>query len=177
MMRFFSQRRALLVLGAAALLSACSTGSKRPDPTPLETFTPSISARQVWSERVGSVSFPMAVAVTPDAFTVAGDDGTVLALQAESGRTLWRVDVGSPISAGVGSDGRYSAVVTRDNELVTIEGGQVKWRYRLNSRVSTAPFVAGERVFVLAIRRSGQAFDALNGRRLWSFQRPGEAPS
>jgi outer membrane protein assembly factor BamB len=35
--------------------------------------------------------------------------------------------------------------------------------------------VAGERVFVIAVDRSVHAFDALNGRRLWTLQRPGEA--
>jgi outer membrane protein assembly factor BamB len=38
-----------------------------------------------------------------------------------------------------------------------------------------APLVAGERVFVLGVDRSVQAFDALDGRRLWTLQRPGDA--
>jgi outer membrane protein assembly factor BamB len=79
------------------------------------------------------------------------------------------------LTAGVGSDGRFSAVVTRDNEVVTFEGAQVRWRQRVPARVVTAPLVAGERVFVLAVDRTVHAFDALDGRRLWTFQRPGDA--
>jgi outer membrane protein assembly factor BamB len=40
--------------------------------------------------------------------------------------------------------------------------------------VLTAPLVAGERVFVLRVDRVVSAFDALDGRPLWTFERPGE---
>ena len=49
------------------------------------------------------------------------------------------------------------------------------WRAQLNSRVSTAPLVAGERVFVMGVDRAVQAFDAKDGTRLWTLQRPGDA--
>jgi outer membrane protein assembly factor BamB len=64
--------------------------------------------------------------------------------------------------------------VTRDNELVTLEAGRIVWRARLGARVATSPLVAGERVFVMSVDRVVQAFDALDGRRLWTLQRPGE---
>jgi outer membrane assembly lipoprotein YfgL len=105
-------------------------------------------------------------------FTVAGNDGTVLALEAETGRELWRASAGSKLGAGVGSDGRFAAVVTREGELVSIEAGRVLWRKPLSMRVTSAPLVAGERVFVLGADRSVQAFDALDGTRLWAVQRP-----
>ena len=77
----------------------------------------------------------------------------------------------------MGSDGRHAAVVTQDNELVVSDSERVVWRTRLNSRVVTAPLVAGERVFVQAIDRSLWAFDAFDGRLLWSTPRSGEALS
>ena len=87
----------------------------------------------------------------------------MLALEADTGRELWRANVGAKISAGVGSDGRFAAVVTRDGELVALEAGQVTWSKPLGVRVATAPLVAGERVFVLGVDRTVQAFDALDG--------------
>jgi outer membrane protein assembly factor BamB len=66
-------------------------------------------------------------------------------------------------------------VVTRDNEVVVLERGAVKWRARLAARVATPPLVAGERVFVMGVDRVVSAFDALDGRLLWTLQRPGEA--
>lgn len=165
-------------LASVLLLVACA-GTSKPKPTPLEPVTPQIGGRLVWNQRVESVKFPLTVAVNETAssggvFTVAGTDGTVVALQADTGTELWRASVGSALSAGVGSDGRFASVVTRDNELVTLEAGRIVWRARLGARVATAPLVAGERVFVMSVDRVVQAFDALDGRRLWTLQRPGE---
>jgi outer membrane protein assembly factor BamB len=98
-----------------------------------------------------------------------------MALRSDNGQEIWRGNAGARLAAGVGSDGRYAAAVTRDNEVVVLERGAVKWRVRLASRVSTAPLVAGERVFVMGVDRVVNAFDAIDGRLLWTLQRPGEA--
>jgi len=155
------------------LLSGCA--ADKPKPTPLENFQPTIAGRQVWSARLDGVRFPLGVAVRDGRFYVGGDDGTVLALQADSGAELWRADAGAPLSAGVGSDGRFASVVTRDNEVVTFDAGRVVWRKRVPSRVVTPPLVAGERVFVMSVDRVVHAFDVFDGRRLWTVQRPGDA--
>lgn len=156
-----------------ALLAACSSTDK-PKPTALEALTPAIAGSMVWQARVDGITFPLAVNARSDQFTAAGNDGTVLGLDAGTGRELWRGNAGAPLSAGVGSDGRFSSVVTRNNELIVFEGGQERWRKRLPARVLTAPLVAGERVFVLRVDRAVQAFDALDGRSLWTYQRAGE---
>ncbi|MBN8486472.1 MAG: outer membrane protein assembly factor BamB [Burkholderiales bacterium] len=162
-----------LALPAVALcLAACS--ADKPAPAPLQSLTPTIAGRQVWSAQIGSVSFPMQVAVRSGQFVVASDDGTVLALDAGTGREVWRGQVGARLSAGVGSDGRLAAVVTRDQQLVLLDAGAQRWRMPLDAGVVTPPLVAGERVFVLGVDRAVHAFDALDGRRLWTFRRPGD---
>lgn len=163
-----------VALAAAVLVAGCSSSSK-PKPTPLQSFEAKIAGRQVWQSRVDAPRFPLRVAVAGGAFHAAGNDGTVVALRAEDGQELWRAAVGAPLSAGVGSDGRFASVVTRDNEVVVLERGEVRWRKRVAARVVTPPLVAGERVFVMSVDRVVHAFDALDGRRLWTLQRPGEA--
>ena len=155
-----------------ALLAGCA--ADKPKPIPLDPVTPRIAGKVVWNKRIDSVGFPLSVAVKAGLFTVAANDGTVLALEAETGKEIWRGKAGDRLSAGVGSDGRYAAVVTRDGELVTFDAGKPAWRKPLGVRVVTAPLVAGERVFVLGIDRSVQAFDAADGRKLWAAQRPGD---
>ena len=157
----------------AALLAGCA--ADKPKPTELDKVTPQIAGRQVWTARVDSVRFPLAVAVRDGAFIVAGTDGTVLSLDAQSGREQWRGQAGGRLSAGVGSDGRFAAVVTAENELVVLDKGAKLWTTRLASRTATAPLVAGERVFVMGVDRIVHAFDALDGRRLWKLERTGEA--
>jgi outer membrane assembly lipoprotein YfgL len=167
--------RAGAVLVATAVLAGCGSSSK-PKPAALETFTPSQTVRTVWSVRVGQADGPMSLAVSAGAVTVAASDGQIVSVDPASGRELWKGQTGSKLSAGVGSDGRFAAVVTTDNELVVLDAGKPLWRERLPGRVITAPLVAGERVFVQSVDRSVRAYDAQDGRWLWNFQRPGTDP-
>jgi outer membrane assembly lipoprotein YfgL len=134
-----------------------------------------MGVRTVWTGQIGKVDFPLSVSTTGTAVTLAGSDGLITSLDARTGAALWHINVGTQIAAGVGSDGRYAAVVTRDNQLVTIESGHELWRSRLSSQVFTAPLVAGARVFVLGADRAISAFDAQTGKKLWSNPHPGEA--
>ena len=166
---------AIVVMSVSLLLAACGSGPTKPTPKPLQSVKPQIAGRVVWSTRIPSVNFPLAVAEKAGVFIVAASDGTVVALEAQGGREVWRASAGAPLSAGVGSDGRVAAVVTRDGELVAFEGGKLLWKKPVGSRVVTSPLVAGERVFVVGIDRTVSAFDALDGTRLWTVQRPGDA--
>lgn len=123
---------------------------------------------------MGGTDLFLSVNVSAKAVTLAGADGTVAALDPVTGRDLWRTRLTTPLLAGVGSDGQTAAVVTRENDLVAIEGGKVLWRQKLSAQSFTAPLVAGKRVFVLGADRSVHAFDGQTGRRLWSQQRPGD---
>ena len=171
--------RAATLLAVAAL-TGCSIfnslfGPDKPKPKPYEPIAVPIAVKSVWNQGIGAVNFPLTVAVNGGVLTMAASDGSVVAIEAESGRTLWRANIGSKISAGVGSDGKVSAVVTREGELVAIENGQVKWKKTLGVRVATAPLVAGGRVFVLGVDRALQAYDAADGAKIWQLQRPGDA--
>ena len=149
----------------------------KPKPTPLEDARAQ-DRRPPGLERASSASvgFPLVPAVRGGVFYVAAGDGDVLALQRRHRRRASGAPVPAPpLSAGVGSDGRFTSVVTRGNEVVTFEAGRELWRKRVPSRVVTPPLVAGERVFVMGVDRAVHAFDALDGRRLWTLQRPGDA--
>jgi outer membrane assembly lipoprotein YfgL len=165
---------AAAVLAVAALAGCSLFGPDKPKPKPLEAITAPITVRPAWSQSIGAVQFPLTVAINGNVLTMAASDGSVLAVDAESGRALWRANVGAKISAGVGSDGKVAAIVTRAGELVALENGQVMWKKPLGVRVATAPLVAGGRVFVLGVDRTVQAFDAGDGAKLWQMQRPGD---
>lgn len=157
----------------ALLLAGCA--ADKPDPKPLETFEPKISGRQVWVDQIGRLSFPLVPAAHAGLFYLAHSDGTVRALAADSGREVWRADANASIAAGVGSDGRYTSVVTTGNEVVAFDAkGAELWRKRVNAAVVSPPFVAGERIFVMTVDRVVHAFDAQEGRRLWVYQKAGD---
>lgn len=168
--------RSFLAIVLVASLAGCSFfgGAKKPQPAELQPVTALVPARLSWTSRVGAVNFPLSVTVSGDGVGVASDDGTVALLDAQSGRDIWRIGLKSPIAAGVGSDGKVVAVVTKSNDVVAMQDGRELWRQKLNAQAFTAPFVAGERVFVLAADRSVNAFDGQTGRKLWKQQRPTE---
>ena len=172
--------RRIAVVAAACLsllLTSCGlfSSDNKPEPKELVPVKPTIAGKVVWTSSTAEVEFPLSVAVNGSTFTVGASDGSLMALDAAKGRVLWRADAQATLSAGVGSDGRFAAVVTTEGQIVVFEGGRERWRQPAGTRVITAPLVAGERVFVLGLDRSVTAYDALNGARLWSVQRPGDA--
>lgn len=158
-----------------AVLAAC--GSSKPSPASLESLgAPAVRLTTVWSQRVGSVDGQLNLAVTNGVVTTASTDGDIVSFDIATGKERWRAQAHADLSAMVGSDGRYAAVVTQANELLAFDQGKLLWRERLPGRVITAPLVAGERVFVQAVDRSVRAYDVLDGRWLWQYQRPGGEP-
>lgn len=155
-------------------LSAC--GSSKPKPAPLESLSNATRMAPAWSVRVGDVAPTFALSVSADAVAVANVDGSIVSLDLQTGRERWRAQSKTELSAAVGSDGRYAAVVSANNDLMLFDQGKLLWTERQPGRVLTAPVVAGERVFVQAVDRSVRAYDALDGRYLWLYQRPGSEP-
>ena len=93
---------------------------------------------------------------------------------AANGQRLWSANAGDALTAGVGSDGHTSAVVTRSNQVVALAEGRVLWKHKLGTQSYTAPLVAGGRVFVLGADRSLTALDGRTGARLWHADRQAE---
>ena len=157
----------------AVLLSACSSGPKY-KPMDIPNVPVVQEVKQVWSQALGPVPATLVPAVRANEVIVINARGDLQGLDLNAGRSLWRVALNEPISAGVGSDGQRHAVVTSGNELVVVQETKVLWRSRLPAQSFTAPLVAGQRVFVLLADRSVLGFDGATGRLLWTQTRPGD---
>ena len=171
--------RAQTAIILIASLSGCSvmsyfTSPSKPQPAALKPVSGAVSAKQVWSNRIGAINFPLELHVAGNTVYVSGGDGSIAAIDARTGADLWRANAGAPMATGVGSDGKTSAVVTQANDVVAFLDGREVWRQKLSAQAYTAPLVAGGRVFVLSADRSVTAFDGQTGRKLWSQQRPNE---
>ncbi len=167
--------RAVTVSLAAVFFFAACSGPEKVKPVDLGPDLALLGVKSVWSSSIGAVTFPLQARVVGNTLFVAGSNGTVAAMDASTGGDLWRLSVGTSLSAGVGADGRYVAVVSRDNELIVLDANKEIWRQKLGAVTLTAPLVAGARVFVLSGDRAVSAFDVSSGRRLWQQQRTGEA--
>ena len=173
-MTFNFSVRLLTAVLALAGLAACSGGANQPTPAELKPFVAVVAVKQAWTAQIGEQNFPVTVSASGNTVLLAAGNGVVAALDAGTGRDLWRLNTGAALAAGVGGDARLAAVVTQGNELLALSEGREIWRQKLVAKAFTAPFVAGGRVFVLAADRSVNAFDGATGRQLWSQQRPGE---
>ena len=156
-------------------LSACSS-SPKPTPQDEGSVKSSQPLNLAWSTKLaGDTTLNQALTLMNGKIAVASKGGHVHVVQSGNGQQAWHVDLKTGLNTGAGFDGRYAAVVTRNNELVAMEDGQVLWRNRLSAQSYTTPLVAGERVFLLLADRSVAAFDLATGQRLWVQQRAGEA--
>ena len=174
MLEQLKRKSTLLLLALLVSLSGCS-GPEKPKPVDLGANVALVGINTAWTSRIGKLDFPLSIQAVENVLYVAGAGGQVAAVDSRTGADVWRVSLGTELSAGVGSDGRFAAVVSQENELIVLDKGRQIWKQKLGALTLTAPLVAGERVFVLSSDRSVSAFDAATGRKRWQHQRTGEA--
>ncbi|HET7198309.1 MAG TPA: outer membrane protein assembly factor BamB [Burkholderiales bacterium] len=159
---------------AAALVAGCASAPSGPKPAELTPLEHPGAVRRLWTAQVGDAGrFVFEPAFADGAVYAAARDGTVVRLDAASGRETWRASAGVPLSAGVGSDGRVVAVATEEGVVAALEAasGKPLWRARVSSEVLAAPAVADGLVVVRSLDNRVFAFDAKDGKRRWVYQR------
>ena len=128
--------RLLVLLTAAGLwLGGCATVSDAIDSiNPFTSSAPKMAAlkpivataevRTQWSASAGKAGdYTFAPAVLGNAVFMAGRDGAVSKI--EDGKTVWKINAGQPLSAGVGAGGQLVVVATpKGDVLATAEQKQ-----------------------------------------------------
>ena len=144
----------------------------------LKPFTATAQTRVVWQESLGkSGDYAFTPAVSGSSVYAAGSNGTVMRI--DEGKTVWKIEAGQRLSAGVGTDGRLVAVGSPEGDLLVFSAadGKLAWKAKATSEILAPPAV-GEGLVVV---RSGDnrliAYDAADGKRKWIFQRPAPALS
>ena len=167
-------RRAALALLLPALSGCFGGSSDGPKPAALEPLAQPQALRVLWSANVGAAAvFEFSPALAGDALYAAARDGTVVSLDAASGRERWRVRVDTPLSGGVGADGTTLAVATESGAVFALDAltGKERWRARVSSEVLAAPRLAAGMVLVRSADSRIHALDAADGKRRWTYQR------
>jgi outer membrane assembly lipoprotein YfgL len=172
--RFFLRSLVVSSVCAVALALGACAGFDKPKPESLEANPASLAVKEVWRVNVGATTSPLEVRAVGPLLWAASSQGELSLIDAASGQVRGRASAGQLLSAGVGADKQFVAVISIDNQLIVHSEQKELWRQKIPSLVVTAPLVAGERVFVLAADRTVYAFDAANGRKLWTQQRSGE---
>ena len=171
--------RWIMIVAVTVSTAACAGWFGRPKRVTLpELSAPvgGITVRPAWTLPLGRAGVGLAPAAVGNSLWAAAYDGSVARIDASSGRVFWRVNVGRPIVAGVGSDGETAVVVTRDGEVVGLDGdGRQRWRTAIGTDVTTVPAVALGTVVLRGADNRVLALDAESGQRRWLIQRPNPA--
>lgn len=173
----WNQRGFLLIL-LALYLSGCGalidrmTATETHPPAPLQKFTPQITLTSGWYATIGSGEGDRQLGLKPtvqeDVVYAAAMDGQVKAYHAETGKRLWAVDLGEPLSAGPGVGQGLIVLGTREGEVIALadQDGTEQWRAQVTSEVQAAPLVGEERIVVTALDGSMTGLD-LAGETQW----------
>ena len=144
--------------------------SKKPGPLPeiKATASPQIG----WQVALGKSSPGFAPAVTSDAIYAATASGALVRVDPGSGATVWRVDVGKRLSAGIGADTTLIAVGTDKGDVLAFgTDGKPLWQAKVTSEIVNPPKVADGIVVVWS--GDGRVFGLAgsDGKTKWVYQR------
>ncbi|MDR2690604.1 MAG: outer membrane protein assembly factor BamB [Azoarcus sp.] len=164
---------------ALFLFSGCSSlnpfASDTPKPAPLAGFKPEADLRKAWSASVGEADgYVFQPAIVGESVYAAGAKGRVARFEGgQGGRAAWRVDVGTRLAAGVGSDGDLAVVVSETGQVIALDAqtGAERWRANLGVEVLAPPAIGSGVVVLRASDHRLIALEASNGQRRWLYQR------
>lgn len=196
-------RRSLIIAAILAFATGCTTikgifgdkASKALEPAELVEIESPLAIKASWTRKLGDGNAALGLrqrpAVEGDRLYVSNDEGRVLALDANSGDTLWdsevvktgkqgsrvffwrRKAIDGGLTGGPGVGNGLVVAGGRNGEIVALdaETGAERWRARATSEVITAPLVTPDRIVVRS--NDGRVFglDPADGTRKWVFDR------
>ncbi len=177
----------LIIVFGFAILAGCSTltelrsdlsdkifGKEPPNPpAALEEIKPTYTAKIDWSSNAGKTEkYDYTPALDSSAVYATNAAGEILKLDAANGRQVWRVNVGEPISGGVGLGAGILLVGTNKGNVHAYDiAGKALWKAKVSSEILSVPrYFDG-----LVIVRTGDnhifGLDAADGSRKWVYER------
>lgn len=166
-----------LVAGCLALaLAACSSSGDKPEPAELVSFKEEVELDKVWSRDIGSVSdarwHTLVPALAGERIYAADLDGDITALNRQTGKKIWAVDVDEAIASAVGANDKLLAVGTFKGEVLALsaDDGSELWRTQLSSETMAAPQISGETVVVQTIDGKLYGLDVDGGAQRWVYE-------
>ena len=174
--------RFIALLSASILLSGCSwldfgaEGTKTEiEPAKLVDFDAEIKIRKTWSNGgvgdIDAVGSNLVPALSDGRVYAADTDGNVIAVSAENGKKIWKADLDTSLSGGVGVGSGSIFVGNTDGEVFALDAssGAVQWQYTASSEVLAAP--VGDQQIVVVQSQDGRlvGLNAQSGEKLWQF--------
>jgi outer membrane protein assembly factor BamB len=154
-------------------MTACSSSKdERRVPTPLTQFKPVLTVERAWKADVGkSGRYLFSPVAVDDAVYAAGAGGTVAKIDGKTGKQVWRTRLHTDLTAGVGSDGKLTAVgAVRGGVYVLDANGKLLWKSNVPGEIVSPPLVGNDLVVVRTIDGQINAFNADTGELKWVYR-------
>lgn len=168
-----------LLAAACAGLGGCGLLGDKSNiepPAELVDFDATLNVRQVWSRRIGDGTERLRLGLSPSTdgarIYAAANDGTVAALDADTGRPIWSVDTEHRLSAGPAYGGGLLVVGSSDGQLIALEAdsGAMRWIEEVGSEVLAAPAIGSGTVVFRSVDGRLRGLSAANGAELWTVE-------
>ncbi len=165
-------QRALLA-GLVLMLGACSSIKSGPPPTPLTDFTATAKFSVTWQAKIGDAGrYVLQPEVDKVRVVAVSQKGQLIALDRNTGKILWKTEVGMTVSGGVGGDETISLVGGDKGDVWAYDAsGKLLWQTKVSSEVLGVPKYADGVVVVRTGDSHITGLDAKDGKRLWSYER------
>ena len=167
-------RRLLLCAVLLPALGGCASwfeGSVAYEPTPLKPLQASSGPRVLWQTGVPAGERGLFTPYLDDGrLWVAGSNGKVQQLDAQSGRVLSSLDLKQPLVSGIAADAGMLFVGSDRGELLAVSAadGKLVWKQTLTSLLAEAPQLADKVLIVRAADGRVSGFDTQTGRQVWT---------
>ena len=145
-------------------------------PTPLEEIDQRVAVSKLWEKSVGGGTDKQYLKLVPvyagGRIFVADSDGEVEAIDAQSGRVLWKTDADTRITGGPGAGENFVITETGEAEIITMaaDTGKILWHNKVSSEVLAAPKYDGNIIVVRTIDGKIFGLDTQDGKRLWTYE-------
>jgi outer membrane protein assembly factor BamB len=146
-------------------------------PRALEEITNEVMLSEVWQRKViegqGNRFLKLEMVISDGNLYVADRKGQVVALDQQTGETLWEVDTQLPISGGleVGYENLFFGTTDADVVALKLNDGETTWTARVSSEVLSVPRFAEGLLVVRSIDGAINTLDASTGEDKWSYIR------
>jgi len=167
------------LIAATLVLASCGIFGDKDDelePKELVKFESTLKIKRLWSTKVGGDSEFLLVGLRPvgdgNLIYAASQDGKVVAIDPNNGKTRWKTDLDIEISAGPGVGEGVLAVATKDGFVITLEAGSgvEQWRANVGGEILAQPLIKEDSVVVQTIDNRLVALARFDGKQRWEIE-------
>ena len=146
------------------------------EPMRLERINAQVEIDRLWRVSVGNGQGKkynvLRPALSGNRVFAAGNNGEVVAVQADNGRVVWRKRTKQVITGGVGASNGLVVVGTENSRVLAFaeDDGRELWSAEVSSEVLAPPATNGRIVVVQTVDGRLTGLDAATGQQRWIYE-------